>query len=189
MNKVTIIDKILANTFLRLIPKKVTPNHLTIFRFFTVPFVIYLLILESYELAIPLFIISALSDALDGARARVEDQVTEWGKMFDPVADKLLIGSTVAILVSEYISPIVALIIISFEVLIVISAVYRKKEYGSEIEAKKAGKVKMVCQSFGVGFLLLFLVSPMGIFIQLATTLLYVSIVFSFLSLIVYRSI
>ncbi|MFT5179584.1 MAG: CDP-diacylglycerol--glycerol-3-phosphate 3-phosphatidyltransferase [Candidatus Paceibacteria bacterium] len=188
MNKITIIDKAIKYTFLWFIPMKVQPNHVTIFRFLTIPFVIYFIVLENYVIGIPLFVISAFSDAIDGAMARTRDQITEWGSTFDPVADKLLIGSLAAILVSKEIDPILAFVIIFLEVLIVMSAIYKKKKYQSPIEAKKAGKAKMIFQSFGIGFLLLFLAVSAPWMFLLAKSLLYVSVVFALLSLFVYKS-
>lgn len=189
MSKVTFIDKILAATFLKLIPKWVTPNHLTIFRFLTIPFVIFLLITENYYLAIPLFIISAFSDALDGAKARTNNQITEWGKMFDPVADKMLIGSVAAIVISTAVSQILALIIIALEMFIILAAFYRKRYNQENIEAGLSGKLKMICQSFGSGFLLLYLVWPIAWMFTAAIVLLYVAIFFALISLFVYNSI
>lgn len=189
MNKITIIDKTIDKVLLWIIPVKVLPNHVTIARFILIPFVIFFLIAENYTIAIPLFIFAALTDAIDGALARTRDQITEWGKMFDPIADKLLIGSLAAIVVTKEISPYLAFSIIVLEVLIVISAVYKKKKYSTPIEARKAGKVKMIFQTFGIGFLLLFIVLSTPILFLLAKTFLYVSIVFSIISLFVYKTI
>jgi len=189
MNKITIIDKGLSFFFLKFIPKKITPNHLTVMRFLSIPFVLFLLVLENYPAAIVLFSLSAFTDALDGALARTTHQVTEWGKMYDPVADKILIGTVVALVVSKNISPVLALTIICLELFIVLAALYKKKQSKVEIEAKKAGKVKMVFQSFGVGFLLLFLIWPVPFFFSLSIILLYLSLFFAALSLFVYKSI
>lgn len=189
MNRITIIDKGLSFFFLKFIPKWVTPNHLTIMRFLSIPFVLFLLVLENYPSAIVLFSLSAFTDALDGALARTTHQVTEWGKMYDPVADKILIGTVVALVVSKNINPWLALTIICLELFIVLAALYKKNQDQVEIEAKKAGKVKMVFQSFGVGFLLLFLIWPVPLFFSLSVILLYLSLFFAALSLFVYKSI
>ncbi|MCB9806278.1 CDP-alcohol phosphatidyltransferase family protein [Candidatus Nomurabacteria bacterium] len=190
MNKITISDRILAATFLKLIPSWVTPNHLTIFRFLTIPFVLYFLLFENYAWGIPLFVISAFSDALDGAKARTNNQITEWGKMFDPVADKMLIGTVAAIVISTSVSHILALSIIGLELLIILAAFYRKRYNNENIEARLSGKIKMICQSFGVGFLLLHLAFPLTPFLfGVAIILLMISILFALISLFVYNSI
>ncbi|MDP1707108.1 MAG: CDP-alcohol phosphatidyltransferase family protein, partial [bacterium] len=98
MPQLTVTDKILQKIFLPVIPRFITPNIVTWFRFVTVPFVAYLFIQESYIIGLLLFIVSAFSDAVDGSLARTRNQVTDWGKMYDPAADKLLIGVSVFIL-------------------------------------------------------------------------------------------
>ena len=70
------------------------PNFLTIFRIITVP-VIALLIITQYSegaliFAFFLFVLSALTDYLDGLTARKFNQSTEFGKVLDPIADKLM---------------------------------------------------------------------------------------------------
>lgn len=186
---VTFSDRIFAATIIKLLPSWVTPNHITMFRFFTIPFVIFFLIIESYGIAIPLFVISALSDAVDGAKARTADMVTDWGKLYDPVADKMLIGSTAAIVISNAMSPALAFIIIGLEMLIVATALYKKRFLGAEVEAKWAGKIKMIAQSFGIGLVMLYMVVPASELYILALGCLYASIFFAVLSLLVYRSI
>lgn len=187
--EITLSDKILAATFLKIIPIWITPNQMTVFRMLTVPFLLLFLVNGNYGIAIPLFIISAFSDALDGARARTTNQITEWGKLYDPVADKILIGSVSAVIISIYVSPATAFIIIGLEVVIVTLALYHKAYAGLEIEAKKAGKIKMICQSFGVGILLLYIVWPAPYLFTISLAFLYISIVFALLSIFVYKTI
>lgn len=187
--EITRTDKLLAATLLKLIPAWVTPNHMTVFRMLTVPFLLLFLVNGNYGIAIPLFIISAFSDALDGARARTENQITEWGKLYDPVADKILIGSVTAVVVSSFISPATAFIIIGLEVLIVTMALYHKAYAGIEIEAKRAGKIKMICQSVGIGLLLLYIVWPFAYLYLASLAFLYAAIFFAVLSIFVYKTI
>ena len=187
--KTTIIDRFLAGTVLKLMPKIVTPNHITGFRFVTIPFIIYMLVVGDYRLAILLFIISALSDAVDGALARTTNQITDWGKLYDPLADKLLIGSVAAIVVSRYVSSFLAILIITLEMLIVVGAFWRRRYRGRQIEAKKVGKIKMVFQSAGVGFILLFTIFKLPVFLAAGICFLVAGIIFAILSLIVYHSI
>jgi len=187
--KITLSDKILAKSFLNLLPKWVTPNHITIFRFLTIPFVVLLLVAEQYILGIALFIVSSFTDALDGALARTTYQVTDWGKMFDPLADKLLIGSVVAIVVSRYLSFYLALIIITIELFLILNAYYRKKYKNVIIQAELAGKIKMILQSFGIVLLLIYIILPSPILLIAAEFVLYFAIVFALWSLLVYKSI
>lgn len=185
--KVTITDKILDWTMLWMFPHFVRPNFLTVFRFISVPFVIFFLLNGDYTIGLWLFAISAFTDALDGAIARTRHQITDWGIVFDPFADKLLIGSAAIIVISKFISPILAGVIVFIEVLLITSAYFRFK--GEIVPAKTAGKIKMILQSVGVGLLLLAVVINLPILITISTYILYLAIFFALLSLFVYRSI
>ena len=70
------------------------PNKLSFLRILLVPliYVFYLLPIDPYGkfIAVGLFILAALTDQLDGHLARKNNQVTDLGKLLDPLADKLL---------------------------------------------------------------------------------------------------
>lgn len=189
MSQPTITDKILARTVLPFIPSSVSPNAVTWFRFATIPFVAYFFVMEQYNAGLILFLVSAFSDAVDGSMARTRNQITEWGKMFDPLADKLLISVSVAILVSRFLNPYLAATIILMEFFIMVSAYYRKRVYAIPIEAELSGKVKMVLQSLGVASVLVGAVSGIAQFFVIASYLFYLAIVFAIISLVVYKSI
>ncbi len=189
MPALTLTDIILKHTFLLLIPRFVTPNAVTWFRFLTIPFVVYLFVAELYVWGLVLFVISAFSDAVDGSLARTRGQITEWGKMYDPVADKLLIGLSSAILISKFLNWYLAATIIGIEISLMVSAYYRKRFQGIPIEAEFSGKMKMVLQSFGIGTLLVSVAFSLPVFLTIAAYLLYISIVFAIISLVVYRAI
>jgi CDP-diacylglycerol--glycerol-3-phosphate 3-phosphatidyltransferase len=186
-SKVTPIDRILSATFLKLIPDSVTPNRITLFRFITIPFIIYFLLADYMLLGTILFVISAFSDALDGARARTTKHITSWGILCDPFADKLLIGSVAMILISKYISVYLALGIVSIELLLVAFSYLRYK--GHLVPAKTVGKLKMVLQCFGIGFVMLFALLGTPWLLVVATYILYVAVGFGLMSLFVYKTI
>ncbi len=185
----TLTDKILSKSFLLLVPKWLKPNAFTWFRFISIPFVIWLLLYKHLSYGFALFIISAFSDAIDGSLARTRNQVTEWGKTFDPLADKLLIGSATLILVSKYINIYLAATIVIVELFLIGGAYYRLKVLGVPIQAEMSGKVKMVLQSVGLGSLLVSVIFNLPAMLIVATYLLYVSIVFAIISLVVHKSI
>lgn len=187
--QVTITDRLIAATFLKILPPIVTPNSITAFRFVTIPFIIYLLVIDHFAWGTALFIVSAFSDAVDGALARTKGLITDWGKVYDPLADKLLIGSVAVIVVSEFVGQWLALAIIVLELLIISGAFWRKRFRGVEIQAGWAGKIKMVFQSAGLGLLLLGVVLSLPLLMAVGTYLLYASLLFSALSIFVYRSI
>jgi len=61
----------------------------------------YLLINDNYWWAFVVCIVAAWTDWLDGFVARRTHTVSEWGKVFDPIADKILVGTVVVILVAK----------------------------------------------------------------------------------------
>jgi len=72
------------------------PNKITLLRIAIIPLLMTAILLPyrwSKILAIFIFALAALSDAIDGYVARSYSQVTEFGKFADPIADKLLIAS------------------------------------------------------------------------------------------------
>jgi len=187
--KVNFSDKIMAVTVLRLIPPKVTPNHLTIFRFATIPFVFYLFFTGEYLIGAILFGLSAFSDALDGALARTRNNLSKWGEVYDPLADKLLIGVAAVLIVNQTLGSLLAYAIVFFELVLIAGALLREKFHGHPIKAAWAGKIKMLLQSFGVGFVLLGLLTGEPALLGVAEYTLVASLGFAFLSLFVYYSV
>lgn len=188
LTHVTPIDRFLSATFLRIIPSHVTPNQITKFRLFSIPFIAFLFTFEYYEVGTTLFLFSAFSDALDGALARTKKKVTLWGTFYDPIADKLLIGTVAVIVVSKYISLSLAATIILLEIFLVALSFHR---YGGRkiVPAKTIGKTKMVLQCIGVIILLFYIVFGTPVLLTMATYTLYLAVFFALLSLLVFRSI
>ena len=188
-NKTKLVDRLLEKTILRILPKWVEPNHITIFRFLTIPFVVLLFYGEEYLFGSILFGISAMSDAVDGALARTADKITDWGKLYDPLADKLLIGSAAVIVVSKYLGMYLALLMILVERLLILNGFYKHKFQKKVIQAEMTGKIKMVLQSVGIGMVLLYAMTSYLLFLTLGGYIIYLSVVFALWSLLVYRSI
>ena len=65
------------------------PNILTITRFIFVPIIVLCLVFDNYLLAIITFTISSITDVLDGIIARKFNVISDFGKLMDPLADKL----------------------------------------------------------------------------------------------------
>ena len=142
-------DRLLQRFFLPLIPKYFTPNHITIFRFFLTPFVVWLLVNDNFKAGLILFLLTAFTDVLDGSLARIRNQITDIGKILDPLADKLLITSVLIIIILKGLNFYLALIIIMVEVLFVLGALWRKIQH-KVVEANLWGKIKMNLQVIGV---------------------------------------
>ncbi|MDP3794279.1 MAG: CDP-alcohol phosphatidyltransferase family protein [Candidatus Uhrbacteria bacterium] len=174
---------------LRFIPHTVTPNLVTVFRFIMIPFVLLALLTGHIPIALILFAIAAFSDAVDGALARTRHQVTDWGKIYDPLADKLLVGSVAAILVTLYVNPLAAFILIALELILIVVAMWKRTVERKVFQAHWSGKVKMVAQSLALLALFLYMVTGYKDFVDLGTLLVYAAIAFSLVSLVVYRSV
>ena len=153
------------------------PNALTIFRILALPFCAYALFKNGGDddnwriIAFTLFFIVGLSDILDGKIARSRNQITEFGKLLDPIADKAMlatasIGASILGMLSWWVTAI--FLIREIAVTILRFAVIKK----GVIPASKGAKVKTFFQSFGVGFYILPLPSylnlPRDIFMAVA---------------------
>lgn len=187
LTRVSIIDHLLAKVFLPLLPPAVTPNAITVFRFLSIPVIAFLLVTGFWLAGTILFAISAFSDALDGALARTTNQITKWGIVADPLTDKLLIGTVAIIAIGKYLGLGITSVIVGIEVVLVVSAYFRYS--GKLTPAKTVGKLKMILQSVGVGFVLLYGIVPNPDILLAGQYILYTAIVFGIASLFVYRSI
>ncbi len=178
-------DKIMAATVLKLFPSGIKPNHVTVFRFLTTPFVAYLMFFEHYIIGLIVFLLVSFSDAIDGSMARTRNEITNWGKIYDPLADKVLIGVAVFTIVLRYIDFWTAMIIVFLEIIIICVAWYRKKR-GWVVESNFWGKIKMILQVSGVVILMLSIVFNWHELIPLASGVLYLAIAFAIVSLLSY---
>ncbi len=132
------------------------PNALTIMRFLFIPFILFYIFTGNYILAFIFFTISGLTDIADGFIARKFNLISNFGKLMDPLADKLTQISTLTSLVITDIIPLWILIIVLLkEFIMIVGASFL---YGKDV----------VVYSKWYG--------------KLATVLFYVAIVFSLLS-------
>ena len=139
------------------------PNLLTSTRIILIPlliFVIYFPIgIEDYKvnlIATVIFVSAALTDWIDGWLARKWNQTSSFGEFLDPVADKLMVCTTLVVLIDlDRVGPIIGAIIIGRE--ITISAF---REWMLKAGARKGlnvnalGKTKTVFQMIAIPFLL-----------------------------------
>lgn len=178
-------DRLLGAVFIRFFPKFVRPNHLTVLRVLLTPIVLWLFWIENWPWALGMFLFAAMTDAWDGAMARLRKQITLWGTMADPVADKLLIGSTVALFVAKEIDIWFAVAIVGIELLIVAGAVYRRRQ-GRYVSANGYGKIKMFLQILGISLLLLAKLAGLPLATPFAIGTLALAIAFAVVSLFTY---
>ena len=132
------------------------PNYLTVFRILLVPVFLYFLFLSAIPariiIALLIFIIAAITDYLDGMLARKMNLISDFGKLMDPLADKLIVLSALAGLCwlpPFQISIAVFFIILVRELVItILREVYQKK--GIVVAADIFGKLKTVLQMAGI---------------------------------------
>ncbi len=100
------------------------PNVLTLLRILAVPVIVVALLGETPNgdaLAAGVFALAAFTDGLDGYIARRRQDVTTFGKLMDPLADKLLIVAALVSLVSlDRLAPWVAMVIIARELAVTV---------------------------------------------------------------------
>lgn len=136
------------------------PNCLTLSRIIIIPLVAVLVMVHKPVtdlLACILFIIAGITDYLDGKLARAWQQLSDFGKIFDPIADKLLVGIILIVMAGydrlPYGGLIPAMIILAREIL-----VSGLREYLSSFEISlpvtKLAKWKTTFQMVAIGFLL-----------------------------------
>lgn len=176
-------DRLLEMTLLRLIPHWVLPNHVTILRFLATPFVVWLVAADHTTAGIVAFLLVASTDVIDGAMARTRKQITEWGTLFDPLADKLLIGAMVVVIVFEHVNPLLGITIIVLEVLTLIGGYIRLRR-GIVKPANTWGKIKMILQCAGVLLLLIAIATGYDLFIPISFGVFALALIFALVSLL-----
>ena len=149
-----------------------TPNKLTILRIILIPFFMAAVLLPNilppginYFVAAAIFGIASLTDLLDGRIARKNNIVTNFGKLMDPLADKLLVTSALLCFIEIGVTGSVPITIIIAREFLVTSVRMLALEGGKVIAANIWGKMKTVIQmtSISVVLLLLFVSSAFGI--------------------------
>lgn len=176
-------DHFLHRLILRWLPRTITPNWVTFGRVVLVPITFFLIHAENYVFGIPLFMFAAFTDAIDGSLARTRGQITPFGILFDPLADKLLIGSMVLLLVFRYFSWWLGVAILGLEIVIMASALVAKWKFETVRMANRWGKIKMVLQVIAVFLTLLALLLNFPYLLTAAAWLFGLAIGFAVVSL------
>lgn len=118
------------------------PNAMSVFRILVIPFFAYFALKGNYSMAILMLALSGLSDLLDGFIARRFNQITELGKMLDPLADKLTQGTVAVCIAIRYpsICPLLFLLVTK-ELVMLCGACYLLKKKKKPCAAKWYGKL------------------------------------------------
>ena len=153
------------------------PNTLTLLRIFLVPVVVVALLDETPNgdtIAAGVFALAALTDGLDGYIARSRGDITTFGKLMDPLADKLLVTAALVSLVSlGRLEAWIEMVIIAREFAVTglrgVAA-----EQGVVIQASVLGKIKTAIQVVAIVALIATDPAPLGVdilvYVMLAVT-------------------
>tara|TARA_B100000749_G_scaffold173986_1_gene134248 strand:- start:144 stop:689 length:546 start_codon:yes stop_codon:yes gene_type:complete len=131
-------------------------NIITFFRLFSVPVILLMILENKLETAFWLFLFASMTDIFDGYFARKFKIVTEFGKILDPISDKILIFSVlIALSYKSYIDlPIVIIIVLRDAVILlgaILSILLKKKINYSPL---RIGKITFFFQIIFIGMLL-----------------------------------
>ncbi len=139
------------------------PNKLTMLRVILIPFFCICLCIEGFAwqiAATAIFLIASVTDLLDGYIARRDNLVTDFGKLVDPIADKLLITSAMIFMVAQgRMSAAVVLVFVAREFIVSAFRMLAASR-GTVIAADKLGKYKTATQTAAIVLLMLF--KPLG---------------------------
>lgn len=134
-------------------------NKLTVMRIILVPiFLIFIAVKQipyGSLIATAIFIIASITDKLDGYIARSRNQITNFGKFMDPLADKLLVTSALISLVEMQLIPAYMTVIIIAREFAVTGLRTIAASEGKVIAASWYGKLKTVTQMIAIILLLL----------------------------------
>lgn len=123
---------------------KYVPNILTAIRMLLIPVIFYFALQENYILAVLFLTLSGLTDVLDGYIARKYNFITDFGTLFDPLADKLTQVSTLIVLVIQGIIPIWILIIVIIKELLMIAGAAFLYDKNTVVGSRWYGKAATV---------------------------------------------
>jgi CDP-diacylglycerol--glycerol-3-phosphate 3-phosphatidyltransferase len=134
------------------------PNYLTVARIIVIPIIVMTFYIDhpyAYCIGAVLFILASITDFFDGYIARRFGLVSSFGRMFDPIADKLLVGSVIVMLLKkDTVNEVPCLLILSREFL-----VSGLREFLAlvkvSIPVSRVAKVKTFLQMFALALLIL----------------------------------
>ena len=152
------------------------PNKITIVRIILSVFILVLLLIPWYSLGVMwpeyqvgdvtvniryiivgvLFLVAPLSDFLDGYLARKNNQVTDFGKVADAIADKILVNGLLIVLAYERIISIIIPVVIITRDIVVDSCKMISGNNGKVVAASILGKLKTICMMCGVTLILFY---------------------------------
>lgn len=149
------------------------PNKLTILRVILVPVFIITYATGNFWLSLGIFCIASVTDFFDGKIARERGLVTNFGKIMDPLADKILVYSALCLFVENMIVPAWTLIIILAREFVIAGMRTVAASEGKVLAAGMSGKIKTVLQMFAVIMFLISLGAAKVAFLMTIAKILY----------------
>lgn len=160
------------------------PNILTIVRFFIIPFIIYYLVKDEYLTAFIMLTLSGLTDVLDGAIARKFNFITNFGKLIDPLADKITQLSILCTLVLKGIIPLwIVVIVLLKEAFMVSGASFL---YGRDLVVSSKWYGKAATVLFYLAIAISLLSRQFSLSFSFDMILYYMALIMTIFSLIMY---
>ena len=137
---------------------RTAPNLLTLLRICLAPFLVAAILESRFALSFGLFLVAGLTDALDGALARVLKQRSQLGEYLDPVADKLLLSTLFLVLTHMGLIPArVTVLVFGRDVgILVVSAILYAAVGRREFIPSLLGKANTLLQVSAVAAVLLY---------------------------------
>lgn len=146
------------------------PNKITVARIFLAIIAIIILLIPWYDLNYKfpeyvinneiislkyiivgiIFVVASLTDFIDGHLARSRNMVTDFGKVADAIADKILVNGLLILLAYEHLIPIIVPVVIVTRDIIVDSCKMISGNKGKVVAASKLGKAKTMCMMIGM---------------------------------------
>ncbi len=131
-----------------------TANKITIFRIVLIPVFMVLLYQDLTYWALAVYVVATCSDFIDGYIARNYNQVTDFGKFMDPLADKMLVLAAMCIFIEKELMPSWVVAIVLLREFAVSGLRLLAVEQGKVIAAAFSGKVKTFTTMVALGVLI-----------------------------------
>ena len=150
------------------------PNRLTVARLIITMIFVAILSLSvpfKYTIALLLFIVASITDYLDGKIARKRNLITNFGKLMDPLVDKVLVAAAFVMLCAVDLFPAWILVVILAREFLVTGLRLMASSKGAVLAADALGKWKTITQMVTAIYLLLYLAASRELFESLTSHL------------------
>ena len=160
------------------------PNALTLFRVVLIPVFVWAYFNSSPVRALLIFLLAAFTDFLDGYLARKWNQITDFGKLLDPLADKLMtVTLLICLAITGNVAWWVAIVMLMKELFMLIGSLYMLSKK-IVVYSNIYGKVATF--AFIVALALVFPWHSVDMMTTIGNVLMYIAVALSLLSMVIY---